>query len=98
MEPESSLPQSQVPATCSNPVPDQSNPYPHHVSRRSILILPSHLHLGVLSGLFPSGFPTKTLYTPLPNTRYMPRLSHFSRFDYPKDIEWGVKIIKLLIM
>ena len=32
---------------------------------RSILILSSHLHLGLPSGLFPPGFPTKTLYTPL---------------------------------
>ena len=28
-------------------------------------MLSSHLHLGLASGLFPSGFPTKTLYTPL---------------------------------
>ena len=39
--------------------------YPHPTSWRSILILFTHLRLGLLSGLFPSSFPTKTLYTPL---------------------------------
>ena len=38
-------------------------PYP--TSWRSILILSFPLCLGLPSGLFPSGFPTKTLYTPL---------------------------------
>ena len=28
-------------------------------------MLSTHLRLGLPSGLFPSGFPTKTLYTPL---------------------------------
>ena len=37
---------------------------PHPNSRRSILILSSHLHLGFTSCLFPAR-PTKTLYTPL---------------------------------
>ena len=52
---------------CPPPVPSwassiQSKP-PHSTSWRSILILSSHL--GLPSGLFPPGFPTKTLVTPL---------------------------------
>ena len=39
--------------------------YPHPTSWRSILTLSTHLRLGLSSGLFPSCFPTKTLYTPL---------------------------------
>ena len=39
--------------------------YLHPTSWRSVLILSTHLRLGLPSGLFPSGFPTKTLYTPL---------------------------------
>src|SRR5215472_5036932 len=41
---------------------------PHPTSWRSILILSTHLRLGLPSGLFPSGFPTKTLYTALSST------------------------------
>ena len=37
---------------------------PHPISWRSILIS-SHLRLSLPSGLFPSGFPTNKLYTPL---------------------------------
>ena len=38
---------------------------PTPTSWRSILILFSHLRLGLPSGFFPSGSPIKTLYTPL---------------------------------
>ena len=48
------LPRLQVPATCPYTEPDQSNPCPHPTSWRSILILSSHLRLGLPGGLFPS--------------------------------------------
>ena len=38
---------------------------PHPTSWRSILVLSSHLSVGLPSGLFPSGFPTKLLHTPI---------------------------------
>jgi hypothetical protein len=55
MEPEG----TQEPSTGPYPEPDQSNPYNFILS---ILILFTHLRLGLPSGLFPSGFPTIILY------------------------------------
>jgi len=37
--------------------------YPHSTSLRSIVILSTHLRLSLASGLLPSSFPSKTLYT-----------------------------------
>ena len=39
--------------------------YSHPTSWRFILILSTHLRIGLPSGIFPSAFPTKTLYTTL---------------------------------
>jgi hypothetical protein len=46
---------------------------PQHISQRSNLILSTRLYLGLPSGLSPSGFPTKNLYSfPFPHLCYMP--------------------------
>ena len=72
---------------------------PHPTSWRSILILSSHLHLGLPSGSFPQVSPPNHAHTsPLPHTRYTPRQSHSSRFYHPNNIGWAVQIFKLLIM
>jgi len=70
---------------------------PHPIYWRSILILSSHLHLGLPGVLYPSGFPHQNLvYTsPLHHARYMPRPSHYYPFYHPKNIGWAVQIMKL---
>ena len=64
------------------PVPSQISPVHvlHPTSWKPTLLLSSHLHLGHPSGLFPSGFPTKTLYAPIlsPYVLLAPSISFFS--------------------
>ena len=64
MESEGSLPHLQVSATCPYWARSIQSMPSHLTSWRSIFIL-SYPRLGLPSGLFPSGFLTKTLYTPL---------------------------------
>ena len=66
MEPESSLPHSQMPATFPYPESARSGPYPHIHFPKIHLNIILQSKPGSSSGLFPSGFPTKTLYTHLP--------------------------------
>jgi hypothetical protein len=62
------LPHSQVPGHLSLSWASSTQSVPSHPnSWRSILILSSHLRLGLPSGLFPSGYPIETLYTTLPS-------------------------------
>ena len=69
------------------PIMSQLNPFHtlHPTSWRPIWLLSFHLGLGLPSDLFPSGFPTNTLYSP-PHTCYMHHTSHHSRFDLPNNM------------
>ena len=63
MEPEGSLPLSRVPATCNYPETDRSSPCSPYHFLSIHLNISCHLRLGLPSGLFPSGFPTKILHS-----------------------------------
>ena len=81
--------------------PFQSMPPPPSdpTSSITILILSSHPHLGLPSGLH-SDLLTEILYEPpfSPHTCYMLRPSRSSLSDQPNNIFWAVQIIKLLVM
>ena len=55
---------------------------PLPTSWRSILILASHLCLGLPNGLFPAGFATKTLCTPIPSHTRATCPAHLILLDF----------------
>jgi len=94
MEPEGSLPHSQVPATCPYPEPDQSSPHPH------IPLLEDSFTSGSAEWSYSLRFhhQNPVYKSPLPHTYYMPRPSCSSRFDQQNNICGAVQIITFLIM
>jgi len=56
--------------------------YPHPTSWRSILILSTHLRLGLANGLLPYAFPTKILCTPLSSPKRATCPAHQILLDF----------------
>ena len=90
MEPEGSLPHSQVPATRPYPEPDRSIPHPNILKIHLNIILPSTSGSPKWSLFFRLPHQNPVYASPLPHTGYIPRPSHSSRFYHPGNIGWGV--------
>ena len=73
--------------SCASPIQSIN---PHPTSWRSILILSTHLRLGLPSGLLPSAFPTKTLYTLSPHP-YAPHVQPISFFSISSPAQYLVR-------
>ena len=71
--------------------------YPHPTSWRSILILFNRLGLGLPSGLYSFGFPTKTLYTPSPHP-YAPHAQPISFFSILTPAQYWVRSTDQLML
>ena len=100
MEPEGSLPNSQVPTNCLYPEPAQFSP---HTTSHLLKIHLNIIHPSTprspkwsLSSRFPHQDPIRPPL--LTHSRHMPSPSHSSRLYHPHNIGRGVQIIYLLVM
>jgi hypothetical protein len=93
MESESSLPHSQVPATCPCPEPARFRPCTHFLKFQLSTILP--YTPGSCKWFLSLMFPHQNLVyaSPLYHTCYMPRPSHSSPCYHQNDTGWGVQIL-----
>ena len=91
-----SLPFSQHSTTCPHPVPYQFSRRSHSIPLCSILILSTHLCLGLTRSLIMK-FPHQNLacISLLSHTCHMPRRFHRPWFAHSNDIQFGVEIMKL---
>jgi hypothetical protein len=100
METQGALPhlQMQPPVPTLSQIDPVLAPIFHFLKTHLNIILPSKP--GSSKWFFPSGFPTQTLYTPLlfPQTCYIPRPWHSSRFVHPNNAGWGVQIINIITL
>ena len=90
--------------TCPSPVPILTHINPVHTSKSHslkinlIIILPFMPGSSKWSLSFRIPHQNPVYNSTHPQTCYMPRLPHTTRFYHPNNIGWGVKITQLLII
>ena len=98
MEPEDSLPHSQVPATCPYPEPKQIQSMPQPTAWRSIIPIYIWVFQVVSFSHASPARPIQLYNCLLPHACYMPRSFRSSRFHHPNNIWWGIQFSRLLIV
>jgi hypothetical protein len=99
MEPEGSLPQTQVPVNCPCPKPPRSSPChtSHFLKIHLNIIFPSTPRSSNWSLYLRLTHQNSVYASPLHHTFYMHRRHHSSRFHHQNNIWWELQVIQLLI-